>query len=1513
MNYKLLKSAFLTRLMALTVIVFLGQATLYGQWTYTSNYFTDAGNPGGINSEGDAPGLGTWTDVIVGPLGSNAWSPAIAIPFPFDFYGNPVTTCYASQNGIVTFSFNNIFTLPPNVNYNLPAVSFPDTSVGFWDEFTANPPTGSGDNIRTNTFGTAPNRQFWIKWYSFEMGNPTNSFSYFAIVLEETTNKIYVVDQYSTTSTLTATVGMQLDPTTAYQHGDSLTSFSSNGSANTDNDYWEFIPELLVPDNAGISNFDNPFSPLTPGVQNIDVTVENFGTNTLDSVNVDWEIDGTAQTPLQFVGPLAALTGSPNFNLGSYNFPNGFTTLKAWTSMPNGTMDSFTGNDTLEITLCTSLDGVYTVGAAGDFTSISEAVDALVNCGVSGPVTINIEPGTYTGGYILPEIIGASATNTITFDGGDAATTILTHDAVGLQAVWSFQGGDYFTLKNMTIQNTGTTDAWGVHLKDQSNFNMVDSCVFDMHYASGLFDVIAIVGSNDLTNDFSEGDNCNFCSFTNNYINGGEMGFHFEGLTTVGSWMQGIHIANNVIDTVDDYGIYVDNQDSLSIVGNTIKNTQSAFSDGIYCFDILNFYFTHNDILAKDYGMYVADGNFDAPVTSASLVANNMVKSTSDYAMYFDDVNDLNIYHNTNYGLPAIRINDNVGLDIRNNMFFSEGDYAFESDDAFGANISADYNLYWTPASNALFAKEGFNTYTDLSLWQAANATANVNSVELEPFFAAADDLHIVGANGNDIGDNTVGITDDIDGDTRPLAPSTIVDMGADEFTPATDDAEFTAIVSPGNFDCGNTTTVVEISVLNLGLNPITSLPITIEIWGDVNDTVNFTYPGNIAFGESDTIAVTVFDSYDGGNVNIGGYLSLAGDSDNSNDTIAPVSLSFIPFEPAGIDNFVCGVDSGYVYADTSLVNSYLWFDAMTGGTQVGMGSKYMVPSISAQDTYYLEYNAFNDTVTTTYAAGNGCGGGNMFDVNSTIATSINGFCVNADASITSGSTFPVTVHYITGSSYVGNETNAGAWTSAGSYTVTSAGNGNPSCFNLTSPINIPAGTTVAIYVEYNADYTNGTLTYTNGTGQISLTMGAGLCSSFGGVNNGRMFNGSVQFGATPCSAIRTPVAIESGPVVEVDLGADTTVCGNSLTLDAGATNAAYQIDWSTSDTTQMIDVNMSNDYFVSVVDTASGCNDADTIALIIDSLMTDLGADFGFCEGVTVTLDAGAGFPAMSYAWSNGDTTQTTDVTLGDDYFVTVSDTFGCSDTDSISLYTESITVDLGVDLEDCDGITFNLDAGAGATSYDWSTGDTTQTLSVVAADEYYVTVATPLGCEDSDTINVSVIPLPDANATITGDTTDFEWSILSTSSNYDSLFIDFGDGNTSNDSNATNIYANPGVYTACLYVYSDCGVDSICQDITIVDTASSIRDITNKIAIAVYPNPAKDQLTIGLAVNQLDEVTIEIFSVIGNKVSGETINTLGLKQITQSYDVAKLAAGTYLVKVSSVDGYVVKTFVKE
>src|SRR5690606_1449907 len=73
----------------------------------------------------------------------------------------------------------------------------------------------------------------------------------------------------------------------------------------------------------------------------------------IDSVDVHWEVNSVAQPSIHYIGLLDTTNGNfPNtvkLVLGSATFNSGNNSVKAWTSAPNGKMDTINFNDTANV------------------------------------------------------------------------------------------------------------------------------------------------------------------------------------------------------------------------------------------------------------------------------------------------------------------------------------------------------------------------------------------------------------------------------------------------------------------------------------------------------------------------------------------------------------------------------------------------------------------------------------------------------------------------------------------------------------------------------------------------------------------------------------------------------------------------------------------------------------------------------------------------------------------------------------------------------------------------------------------------------------------------------------------------------------------------------------------------------------------------------------------------------------------------------------------------------------
>jgi hypothetical protein len=525
-------------------------------------------------------------------------------------------------------------------------------------------------------------------------------------------------------------------------------------------------PSCLTPDNLTASNINN---------SSADLGWSEYNAAT------QWQIEygSTGFTP--GTGTVIIANSNP-YNLGSLTTFQSYDYYVRSICAPG---DTSAWSAVSSFLIASPLSGTYTLNASlplstNNFQSFSGFASAINAVGVSGAVTLNVAPGTYNDQLSLGNIQGASASNTISINGMGAA--ILTHDGSTRNSTITLERSSWIEIKNMTIEHTATSDAWGIHLFDSTHHVHIDSNVINMPIGA-YTDVAGINGSSSEITDGSSGNNAFNITISNNRIIGGERGVTLYGNFTASARNVGVNINNNEIFHSEDYGIYVYGYDTVGIEMNIVDSLNNIGSDAIYLGDVENFQLNGNYAKGQDNGFDADDLNYDNTVTNNSLVSNNMFIGGDD-GVYFDDSESFNFYHNSVYSEDyGMYTNDHLNLDIRNNIFFSNSDYAFYSPDSFA--ITMNYNIYYTNGVSLARYGGTANIYTDLTAFQAGIPSLNINSIQGDPVFANPGvDLHVSGPLANDVGDNSVGITSDYDGDSRPLAPASTVDIGADEFTP---------------------------------------------------------------------------------------------------------------------------------------------------------------------------------------------------------------------------------------------------------------------------------------------------------------------------------------------------------------------------------------------------------------------------------------------------------------------------------------------------------------------------------------------------------------------------------------------------------------------------------------------------------------------------------------------------------------------------------------------------------
>ncbi|MFK5854478.1 MAG: PKD domain-containing protein, partial [Bacteroidota bacterium] len=140
----------------------------------------------------------------------------------------------------------------------------------------------------------------------------------------------------------------------------------------------------------------------------------------------------------------------------------------------------------------------------------------------------------------------------------------------------------------------------------------------------------------------------------------------------------------------------------------------------------------------------------------------------------------------------------------------------------------------------------------------------------------------------------------------------------------------------------------------------------------------------------------------------------------------------------------------------------------------------------------------------------------------------------------------------------------------------------------------------------------------------------------------------------------------------------------------------------------------------------------------IFDIPQINIGNDTTICGAANLLLDAGSGF--SSYVWQDNSINQTYTVTQPGTYWVAVTNSNGCSSTDSIVVNeTPPFDIFLGNDSIYCFQSSVTLNAGNIYANYLWQDGSTNSTLTVYDNGTYWVNVTDANGCIGGDTILVS------------------------------------------------------------------------------------------------------------------------------------------------------------------------------
>ncbi|RPI68806.1 MAG: T9SS C-terminal target domain-containing protein, partial [Ignavibacteriae bacterium] len=243
-------------------------------------------------------------------------------------------------------------------------------------------------------------------------------------------------------------------------------------------------------------------------------------------------------------------------------------------------------------------------------------------------------------------------------------------------------------------------------------------------------------------------------------------------------------------------------------------------------------------------------------------------------------------------------------------------------------------------------------------------------------------------------------------------------------------------------------------------------------------------------------------------------------------------------------------------------------------------------------------------------------------------------------------------------------------------------------------------------------------------------------------------------------------------PLPNPDINGPTSVCQNSLQTYSTAGFPGHVYNWTVNGgniirsgqgtPSVTVEWTLPGSYTLQVTETNTyGCTVLNNTYVTVNELPVAEVTASGpttFCQGGDVTLSAPIGF--ASYVWSTGETARSIVVRTTGQYWVKVTDENGCSnssDTITVNVFPNTLPIiTVSGPTTFCEGGSVTLTAPNGFSAYLWSTGATTQSITVTESGAYTVTIADGNGCTGTSTdVDVFVNPAPAPVLTVVGSTT--------------------------------------------------------------------------------------------------------------------------------------------------------------
>ncbi len=978
-----------------------------------------------------------------------------------------------------------------------------------------------------------------------------------------------------------------------------------------------------------------------------------------------------------------------------------------------------------------ALNGVYTIGPSGNYTTINAAVNALSNYGVSGSVVFNIASGTYIEQVSIPSINGASISNCITFQSanGDSSSVLITYNQTYTNPyTLRFNGGSYIKLKKISI-STSSTIYGNLVVITNSSHNLD---FYNNHLSGIIINNQSSVSDMDLILvDYSNGTSAiSYVNFINNRFNYGVKGINYTG------WSSSTNIWHHI--AIDSNIFYNQSNEFANLYANDITFSNNLMNHTL--FNLKTFYglriggssgnllCSSNKISIVGYNASGPQFFFTANQINPGIIKNNFISinsigggtvvriSYSSNLMFLNNSILAQDTSNMNTSSTTLKLeSSNSSISIINNILWNKTHgYAILYNGTTTANVDCDYNCLST---NGFYigGLSTTNNAVSLANWVSLSG-GDSNSVSINPNYYSNTDLHVSNPLFDNLGTTLSNVIKDIDGELRS---STAPDIGADEYTFSAKDIAFISIYPVNLGECLSNTETIKVKLKNIGSQTINFSIDTLKINVSVSGANPLSFPQKVistgSLPHDSTVTFIISSSYNmqfHGLFNFSGFAKISADLNHGNDSIDN-------------QNFI-----NYLITNTHYIQDFETFSP-------GINSSSIIGELNDgwerllyPPGYYYNTAVYKGLDTSFYT-------GPMADHSSGTSNGIYILMIGSQSS---------------------NSVEA----------------------KLYSPcVDLPANITYKLGFWYhmfgnNIQSLNVDILLANGTwqnnvwtkvGQQQTSKSAAWQSALIDLSN---YSGvtKIRFRGVK-SGINNHIAIDDISLFTmpyVNIGNDTSICQNgSLTLDANF-QIGYSYEWkkipsqNIIGTSHLLTVNSPGTYYVKVTNSYS-MSSFDTINVSqIAALSLSIGNDSLFCNYAPINFIGANAANYDSVHWStNGSGIFNNPQTINATYYPSVSDfnmdslqfiLYSSNLCESISLSTflkpkQAPYLNLGPDKTICYYNNLILDAGFGFLSYLWQDNTSNQTFlvdSTTGSGNYWVKAVALDGCYNIDSVYITI-----------------------------------------------------------------------------------------------------------------------------------------------------------------------------